>query len=283
MKSSFLTRIFLTSFVITCLISGCLSDNNNDNSSHLSLALTDGAIDFAEQVNLTVTGVELKSNSDNPSFTFPARTINLLSLQGSQSETLFTDEELPAGEYQWLRLMVDSASIVLEADGGEILLTIPSSDQTGFKLVSGFTLPSNTNANFTLDFDVRKSITVSGPVNNLSYKLRPTMRLVNNIEVGHIQGTVNGTLCDVEASMAVYAYENHDAVVDDEGSDNPPVTSSLVSNSFDYEIGFLTAGNYTIALTCMADDDTALADEAIIFIAVQNVLVAANQTDHYSF
>jgi len=278
MKSSFLTSSF-----IACLLSGCFSENNTDNSSRLSLALTDGAIDFAEQVNLTVSGVELKSNSDNPSFTFPARTINLLSLQGSQSETLFTDEELPAGEYQWLRLIVDSASIVLEADGGEILLTIPSGDQTGFKLVSGFTLPSNTNANFTLDFDVRKSITVSGSANNLTYKLRPTMRLVNNIEVGHIQGSVNGTLCDAEASMAVYAYENHDAVVDDEGSDNPPVTSSLISDSFDYKIGFLTAGNYTIALTCMADDDTALADEAIIFIAEQNAAVTANQTGSFPF
>lgn len=272
--------------ISSCLLAGCFASDDNDSTgdSNLTLSLTDGAIDFAEQVNLEISGVELKSNSEVHTFNFDTRTINLLDLQGSQSEALFSDEPLPAGNYQWVRLIVESASIVLTADGGEVPLTIPSGDQSGFKLVSGFTLPANASADFTLDLDVRKSITVSGPSNNLSYKLRPTMRLVNNIEIGHLAGAVEGTLCDAEASMAVYAYNDHDTTVGQEGSDNPPVASSLVSAALDYEVGYLVTGNYTITVACIADIDTVdINDDDVSFIGTQNATVTAKQTGSYSF
>jgi len=274
--------------ISSSLLAGCFASDSdsNEEDSRLTLSLTDGAVDFAEQVNLEITGVELKSNNDTHSFTFPTRTINLLDLQGSQSTALFTDEVLPAGDYQWVRLMVESASVVLTVDGGEIPLTIPSADQNGFKLVSGFTLPSNASADFTLDLDVRKSITVTGSGNSLSYKLRPTMRLMNNISAGHIAGTVDGTLCNAEttASMAVYAYDDFDATVDQEGSDNPPVASSLVSEALDYEIGYLVEGNYTIALACFDTVDTVDSiEEVVTFIGAQDVTVIAKKTGDYSF
>jgi hypothetical protein len=280
----FMSNRLFPMIISSCLLAGCAGSDNDDSDSRLTLSLTDGAIDFAEQVNLEISGVELKSNSDVHTFNFDPRTINLLDLQGSQSEALFSDEVLPAGDYQWVRLKVESASIVLTADGGELPLTIPSADQTGFKLVSGFTLPANASANFTLDFDVRKSITVTGPTNNLSYKLRPTMRLVNNIEIGHLGGSVEGTLCDAEANMAVYAYEGHDATVNQEGSENSPVASSLVSEALDYEIGYLVTGNYTITLACIADIDTVdMSDDNVSFIGTQNATVTAKQTGSYSF
>jgi hypothetical protein len=274
--------------ISTCLLAGCFNSDDNDSAgeSSLTLSLTDGAIDFATQVNLEISGVELKSNSEAHTFDFEPRTINLLDLQGSQSEVLFSDEVLPAGDYQWVRLKVERASIVLTADGAELPLTIPSADQTGFKFVSGFTLPANASADFTLDFDVRKSITVTGNINNLSYKLRPTMRLVNNIEVGHLAGDVVGTLCDAEASMAVYAYDGHDATVGQEGSENPPVASSLVSEALDYEIGYLVTGEYTIAVACITDIDTVDFDddvEDVSFIGTKNATVTAKKTVSYSF
>jgi hypothetical protein len=62
-------------------------------------------------------------------------------------------------------------------------LIIPSSNQTNIKLISSFMLAANSSVSFTLDLDVRKSITASGPSNNLFFKLRPTMRLINNVDV----------------------------------------------------------------------------------------------------
>ncbi len=280
-----MSKRFFAILFFSSLLAGCFASDNNEENSRLTLSLTDGAVDFAEQVNLEITGVELKSTSDTHSFTFPARTINLLDLQGSQSTALFTDEVLPAGDYQWVRLMVESASIVLTANGGEIPLTIPSADQNGFKLVSGFTLPANASADFTLDLDVRKSITVTGSGDSLNYKLRPTMRLMNNIAAGHIAGTVDGTLCNAgTASMAVYTYDGFGATVDQEGSDNPPVASSLVNDALDFEIGFLVEGNYTIALACITTVDTAESiEEEVTFVGAQDATVIAKQTETYSF
>lgn len=267
----------------SCLLIACLSEDNKNNTAQISFSITDAAIDIAEQVNLDISGIELKSNDDTHSFTFASRRINLLELQGSQTEALLTDEILPAGEYQWVRLMVDGASIVLTANGGEIPLTIPSSEQSGFKLVNGFTLPVNSTSNFTIDFDVRKSITVSGAGDHQSYKLKPTMRLTNHIEAGHVAGSINTSLCDAGASMAVYAYTGEGAIIDDEGSNNPPVTSSLVSDNFDYNIGFLTTGNYTLALTCEADEDLADSDDDINFVSQQNIIITAKITADYPF
>lgn len=268
----------------TGLVSACFNnDSNNNDTSLLSLALTDGAIDFAEAVNIDITGIELKSQNTTHVFSFATRRINLLTLQGSQSESLLTDEVLPVGDYQWLRLQVDSASIVLSADGGEIPLTIPSSDQTGFKLVSGFTLPVNGSASFTIDFDVRKSVVMTGPENNRAYKLKPTMRLMNNIEAGHLAGSINGSLCEPESSMAVYVFDGFDAEVDDEGSSHSPVATSLVSDSFDYEVGFLIEGDYTLALACNADVDFAESDDDVNFIAEQNATVVAKVAREYPF
>ncbi len=274
----------LSIVLATGLLQGCLSDDSSE-SSQLSLSITDAAIDFAAKVEIEVNGIEIHSNDGTYTFEFEnTRTINLLDLQGSQSESLLTNETVPAGEYQWVRLMVETATITL-TEGLTIPLTIPSSDQTGYKLVGGFTLPAHGSADFTLDFDVRKSVTVTGAG---SYKMKPTMRMVNNIEVGHIAGNVDGSLltanCDVNASLAVYAYEGLDATTGDEGSTDAPVASSLVDENFDYEIGFLTQGEYTIALTCNADsDDVEVAGDDLEFVHTANVSVDSKNTASFDF
>ncbi|MEY8262629.1 MAG: DUF4382 domain-containing protein [Bermanella sp.] len=270
----------LTLALASGLLQGCLSNDSSDatnDSSQLSLAITDAAIDFAAEVNVVIEGIELHSDQGAHTVDFTeARTINLLALQGSESEALLTGETLPAGEYQWLRLKVESANIVLSESGAQMPLTIPSSAQSGFKLVGGFILPANGSADFTLDFDVRKSLTVNA---GSGYKLRPTIRMVNNLEVGHIGGSVEGTLCAASSSMAVYAYEGIDATMGDEGSDTAPVASSLVSDAYQYEIGFLTAGDYTVALTCFAaEDDAEVGGDELTFVVSGNVTVDSKQT-----
>lgn len=44
-------------------------------------------------------------------------------------------------------------------DGTQVELNIPNGAETGFKLVSGFTVPVGGGVDFTLDSDLRKSIT----------------------------------------------------------------------------------------------------------------------------
>jgi hypothetical protein len=66
-------------------------------------------------------------------------------------------------------------------------LTIPSGMQSGLKLNRGFDVPAGGSADFTIDFDLHKSVHMTG---SGSYMLRPTLRMVDNIMVGSISGTV---------------------------------------------------------------------------------------------
>ena len=279
-------NLLLPVLLASGLLQGCLNDSSDN--SELSLSITDAPIDFAAAVNIEISGVELHSNDGTYTFDFETpKVINLLELQGSEAETLLDSVEIPAGEYQWVRLQVENASITL-LGGGLEPLTISSAAQSGFKLISGFTLPANGSADFTLDFDVRKSIVAKGINGQNGYSMKPTMRMVNNIEVGHIAGNVDGSLltanCDVNASLAVYAYEGLDATTGDEGSTDAPVASSLVDENFDYEIGFLTQGEYTIALTCNADsDDVEVAGDDLEFVHTANVSVDSKNTASFDF
>ena len=282
-------------------LAGCGSSSDNLNTGSLSLAITDGAIDSAQNVFVQISGVEIHSNSQGAQqFDFDApRSIDLLSLQGSASTALLDGVALEAGSYQWMRLKVvtegDLDTYIVLDDGSSYELDIPSGSETGLKVNRGFDLAVNTSANFTIDFDLRKSITVQGlKQGNPQFKLRPTLRVTDNSEVGHVQGTVDGTLitnsCGDNNNYAVYIYEGLDVNPDDEGSATSPLTTSLLDDQYQYEIGFVNSGDYTLAFTCMADgDDPELDDDAFGnetadgFVQTANVSVESKKVTTFNF
>lgn len=272
-------KLALPFAISAALLQGCGSDSAG--TANLTLGLTDAPVDGADKVVVEFSGVALKTGGEVIDIQFDEpKSIDLLSLQGSASEPLLTDESLPAGEYQWVRLDVNTSNDMdtyIQMGDGTYELEIPSGAQTGLKLVSGFTLPANGAADFTIDFDVRKSVVE----NANGYLLKPALRLVDNAQVGHIAGTVAGELLgEACASPAVYAYEGLDVTPVEEGDENGSVVASSLIDTTDnsYEIGFLVAGDYTVALTCDAATDTAEAVEDITFEQSQNVTVTANET-----
>ena len=90
---------------------------------------------------------------------------------------------------------------------------------------------------------------------------------------------------DLDTGNAVYAYSGADITADDIGSAVEPLTTALVSLNdesglYEYEIGYLSAGEYTIAFTCQANLETD-ADDAIVFVgATNNTVVAGEQAEH---
>lgn len=212
--------------------------------------------------------------------------MDLLAIQGSQFTTLLENESLPAGKYQWVRLMVDTDgeldSYIELSDGNSHELTIPSGNQTGLKLVHAFTLTENGTANFTIDFDVRKSVVYNG-----NYLLKPTLRMVDNSEIGHIKGSIDGTLFATNCTEAasIYAFSGSVEPTDISGADTDPVTTALANpdTAYSYELGFLEAGTYTLALTCEATLDDITKTDAITFISNSEVFVEKNRTTTFDF
>ncbi len=295
-----LSKTLIAAPVLALAMSGCNdgSTSNNGSTGTLNLAVTDAPVDDALQVWITFTGVELKPTSGNAfdiDFATP-KEINLLDLQGSDFSFLVEDETILSGTYNWMRLKVKAERDTITGDSylvnstGTHSLYIPSGSETGLKLHNAFTIMGGSVNDLTIDFDLRKSIhKPQGAVSD--YVLKPSLRLVQDQTSGHITGTVP-TIQAADAactSAAVYLFEGENVTPTDEGPTEPnPITTSLVkynidSASYEYEIGFVPAGNYTIAFTCVADTDEPTTDEEITFLSSDNVSVTYGSTATFNF
>jgi len=323
------TTPFMKTFLLAIAVSALAACNSDDDSTgQISVAVTDSPVDYAEAVVVQFTGVELKPK-DGPAFSRDfvdgPKTINLLPLQGEERAMLLDGEEVPAGEYTWMRLKVQADPDVagdsyITIDGADCELQIPSGDERGLQMIRGFTIGAGTTTDFTVDFDLRKSVlrppgqTTEVPVcDGQAYVLKPVLRVVDNLEVGTITGAVDATFitgqCESTTSGVypgnVYLFgpvtdtepgtpDDYDGIWDDvNGSD--ALTSAMVDpDTFSYTIGFVPAGNYRLAYTC-DDDDAEVdaneanlpenADEVVTFTPADGVEVAvtAEQTATVDF
>ena len=281
------------------LLSSCGSDGDSaDALGALSFAITDSPVDAAEKVVVRFNGIEIKpADGDAISFDFSSpRDIDLLALQGGNAAPLISGESVPAGNYNWVRLKVSAVQdnifdSYIQIDGVQYELRIPSGNETGLKLVSGFTVAQGGNANYTIDFDLRKSV-VAPPGQAPVMMLKPALRLVNNIEVGTMTGVVDSSLiaaeCEGEATGAVYVYSGSDVSPDDlDGDAADPLTSGAVTldegGTYRYTIAFLAAGNYTASYSCDTDADDPESDDSLVFVGTQNASITAGATTTVSF
>lgn len=299
----------------TALLSACGGDSDSNSSSQqtgdVSFSMTDAPADDLEQVRLTVHAVSFKpaeGKAEYHELDEPLVINNLLDLQGSQSTVILPPTEVPAGRYNWVRLHVLGGaenSYVVDDMGGQYDLYVPGQQNGSEKvrhvqLVSGFVVPVNGEVNFTLDVDLRRAITK--PANQDHYLLRPAIRMVDNSEVGTVAGTIADSLINDEnctsqlesetlEGNAVYLYSGSDADTGDiylDAQGDPadtsnPITTANVrynseSDSYQYEIGFVPAGQYTLAFTCQALDDNPETDDTLAFPALKNISVAADAT-----
>jgi hypothetical protein len=266
-------------------------------SGFLNLSITDAPIDYASEVWIQFDGVELKPTSGSAITVFfdKPMQLDLMALQGVNSTQMLFNETLPAGEYYWVRLLVTDIddgtldSYIVLNDGSMHDLDIPSGDETGLKIIGGLEVIANTPTNMTIDFDLRKSITMASTG---EYKLSPVLKLIKDKDAGSIIGSVDqsaltGPACsdtDPTTGNAVYLFDGFDITPDDTGSNNPePVASAIVSlnddtGTYDYSFGFIPFGKYTAAFTCQADLDDTTSDDDILFSNAQNISLSDTTT-----
>jgi hypothetical protein len=273
-------------------LAGCggEGDGSGDRTGTLRLGVTDAPVDQADAVVIQFTGVELKPAGGaafSRDFATP-QTIDVHALQGTTRAMLLDDEVVPAGEYEWMRLKVNADPAIRDSyvtiGGEECEMRIPSGAETGLKLIRGFTVGVGTPAtDFTIDFNLRKSV-VQPPgqradatsCNGQTYLLKPVLRIVDNLQVGTITGTVDSNLLAIDSCVASVAkpgnvylfgpFASTDPVPvpdDEDGIAADPITTAVVSpDTFQYTIGFVPAGRYVVAYTC-DHDDTLLDEDAV--------------------
>jgi hypothetical protein len=272
------------------------SGGGGGETGRLSLGVTDAPVDEASSVVVQFSGVAFKRAGAAPevvqNLTPSPRQLDLLQYQGGRAALLLDGVTLPAGDYQWIRLIVDNEpavrdSYIVLTGGEECELRVPSGAESGLKLMRGFTLPADGSVALTVDFDLRKSIHAPPGQRSgdcaVGYLMRPTLRLVDDANVGAIAGRVDSALIAAECLPKVYVFSGNAVTPDDleeaDGADADPLVVAGVaiengSTAHPYRAAFLPPGPYTVAFTC--DDDDAAADETLVFAGAQSVTVQAN-------
>lgn len=284
------------------VMNGCGGDNSTagttSNSVPFSLALTDGPVDSATAVVIELTGVSIKPKGAEAivvEFETP-RSIDLLQLQEGAVTDLINGLELEPGDYDGIHLQINAVkdevldSYVELEDGTTVELELQGKDEHGLHITKPFTLVEGEPAEFTIDFDLRKSLLErDGYVG-----LKPHLHLVHNHRAGHLHGDLDAALvvdmcADPSVELgAVYVYSGADATPTDvNGSESDPVASALVKLSpkgeYHYHVGFLEAGEYTVAYTCDAASDSPEEVNELSFAVLEPITIEERQEHEHPF
>ncbi|MCJ7765500.1 MAG: DUF4382 domain-containing protein [Thiovulaceae bacterium] len=247
---------------LSLILSGCGEDGttSNSNTGTVAMSLTDAPTDHENitGVFVTFTGIEYKHAAENGSNDEwqqidlnETRTIDLLTLQDGNT-TLLQQVELPAGEIEAVRFVLDldQCYVTLVGDVNQTM-EVPSGAQTGYKAIGGFTIPAGGVVNVTADFDLRKSVTITGEG---TYKLRPTIKIINNIEVGEINGTMSVDLNGSQAILYAYSdgsWDDAETNTTDGNFSNAVVSTDATDGNF--TLPWLSTGIYDLVLVAYTD------------------------------
>jgi hypothetical protein len=199
---------------------------------------------------------------------------------------LFTGEELSEGNYTGVRLLFDEDRLddafVSLADGTQFPLNVGDGDYASLR----FDIEDNDSSSdsFTLLLDLRQSLRFDD--GNDEYMLTPVMRAVNTEDMSRIDGDVSVTCPagDDLSTGAVYLYEGEDVTPDDiDGADVEPFATAPIftgqnGSVFFYSLRYLPAGDYTLAVSCIGNDEDPGEDEDLEFRNVVNVQLDDSET-----
>ena len=260
----------------------------------LTLSISDAPIDNATELQVQLDGIELVPVSESADqdvvlieFEEPL-IINLLNTQGPDSTVLLSNEILPTGVYDSLRLKISAANdgildtFIRLDDGSVHELDIPKESEIGLQISDGVEIIANTPSAKTIVFDLRKSVDMSSPGD---FKLEPTLNIVNDNETGAIQGrvrmkTLTSARCtdsDPSTHNLVYLYSGFHVVPDDiDGIEPEPVSSALVelnvlTGAYEYHIDHIPFGKYTIVFSCESNLENMKTDDILNFSRTRNV------------
>lgn len=287
-------------------MTGCGGDNattttastGTTSSVPFSLALTDGPVDSATAVVIELTGVSIKrkgAEAIEVEFDAP-RSVDLLQLQDGVVTDLINNLELEPGDYDGIHLHINAErdeildSYIELEDGTIVELELQGKADHGLHITKKFTLVEDEPAEFTIDFDLRKSLLER----NGYVALKPHLHLVHNHHAGHLHGDLDPALvadlcADSSVDLgAVYVYSGANVTPTDvNGSEADPVASALVKlaphGEYHYHVGFLEAGEYTVAYTCDAASDNLEEVNELTFAVLEPVTIEARKEHEHPF
>ena len=218
-----LVKYILTYVLMVFTLISCGSGGDGGTGT-LGIGLTDNPGDY-DHVFVTIKEVQVKQGlNDEESGWLPAFSVNqtfdLLELQNGVIADLGLTE-LEAGEYNQIRLILDSEPIsphhfanyvviqgaeeeeyIIGQEEGNFYTTqelkVPSGLQTGIKIVQGFTIEASGYTELILDFDAKKSIVQAGKSG--MWLLKPTIKVLET-QIYSVNGVVDTIVEEISVPL----------------------------------------------------------------------------------
>jgi hypothetical protein len=192
-----------------------------DNTGVVAIVLKDAPTNEFDEILVTISSVTLLGNGDPVVIFDEEKTIDLLKLQNFY-DMLAVSDEVPAGTYEKIRLMVTDIDLIKydDDDNAEVIdAEIPANGKIDLNPRGSFTVAPDTALLIEIDMDAKKSIHVVG-TGSERYKFRPVVfvdiqerQLLNGLVRAH--GTIGEIaedntsleLCDVDIQFTTSSKE----------------------------------------------------------------------------
>jgi hypothetical protein len=249
MKLKKIYFVAIAALVVMLGVQGCANDNES-NTARVQLKLVDAPGDYSE-VNIEIVDIQY-NNSDSEagwlSFGTPEdypMNVDLTTLIAGNS-LLLADQIIPSGNLKQIRLVLGSGNTLKIEEQAEMMaLNTPSAMQSGLKLNMNTTLEPGFSYTFILDWDVQKSVVMTG---SGMYNLKPVIRVNTEVNSGSIEGNLTGEVLNNGDSsfnpLANTIIEVYGVDVDAEVY----ITESNTNANGDFLIQGLSAGVYKLKI-----------------------------------
>jgi hypothetical protein len=247
MKFKKIYFVVIAAMVVMLGVQGCANDDES-NTARVQLKLVDAPGDYLE-VNVKIVDVQY-NNSDGEeagwvSFGTPEDypiNVDLTTLIAGNS-LLLADQIIPSGRLKQIRLVLGDGN-TLKIEGQEVMMALntPSAMQSGLKLNMNATLEPGFSYTFILDWDVQKSVVMTGAG---MYNLKPVIRVNAELNSGSIEGNVAGEFL-VNGLSVFNNLEN--AMVQVYTTGGVYVTETGTNAEGDFLIQGLAAGDYKLKI-----------------------------------
>ena len=251
--------VVLGAFFTSC--ESLWNDTGDGDTGTLTVLLTDAPFpaDLVESALVTIDSVVIHAKHTDEFITLSSdpAVYDLMDLRNGET-ALLADLDIPTGEYNQLRLLVndDSARVVLK-EGTTLPLMVPSGEKSGLtiNILPHLSIGAGTTGEVLLDFDVSKSFTMQygqggGAITGFHFK--PVVRAVNLAAAGRVKGTVSDKSSDQPIADAQVWIEK-DTVL----------TTTFTDTNGTYTILGIPVDVYTVTATAAGYDTVSVADVSV--------------------
>lgn len=192
-------------FAAAFLILGFTSCKKSSTSTTtaVSVRLTDGPGPY-DAVILNIKQVVIITAGGQQTLDINGGPIDILHFRLGK-DTLLAASDIPAGELQEVRLVLNSTGNRVITNGASYDLTTPSGQTSGVKLKVKDNLTAGIAYTLLLDFDAGQSIVTTG---SGKYILKPVIRAISQA----VSGAISGVVTPMASYTKVYAINGTDTV-----------------------------------------------------------------------